>query len=328
MCGDGRLHRLPKADPVQVLSSLPPEPPSQPAAVTFGNFDGVHLGHRALLAEVRRAADRLGGPACVVTFDPHPLQLLRPAQAPLAVDSLEGRLQQLAAAGVDLTVVLAFDATLAARTAQWFAGDALLQGLHARAIVVGPDTRYGLGGAGDLQLLQRLGHGLGAEIVACPPTLHRGEVVSSSRVRSAIAAGDVLLAAALLGRPWSLHGAVVQGDQRGRTIGFATANIDAHLQQQPAAGVYATRLYLPDGSALDAVSHCGTRPTFSGVRWQVEAHVLDWHGDLYGQTVRLQFLERLRGEQRFDGLEALRTQIGRDIAAARAVFAADRGAVA
>lgn len=306
---------------MKVLTELPLQSLDAAGAVSFGNFDGVHLGHRALLAAVRRAADRFGGPACVVTFEPHPLQLLQPQRAPRAVDSLDGRLQQLAQAGMDLTLVLRFDAALAAQPGDWFVQHVLLGRLNARAIIVGPDTRYGRGGQGDLQLLQRLCAEQGAEVTACAPTLHDGEVVSSSRIRSAIASGDVVRAAALLGRPWSLHGTVIQGDQRGRTIGFATANLDADAQQQPAAGVYATRLWLRDGQVRDAVTHCGTRPTFAGVRWQVEAHALDFDGDLYGQQVRLQFFQRLRGEQRFDGLAALRAQIGRDIDAARAILA-------
>jgi riboflavin kinase/FMN adenylyltransferase len=293
-----------------------------PSAVAFGNFDGVHLGHRALLGAVRRAADRLGGPACVVTFDPHPLQLLRPQAAPLAVDSLQGRLDQFADCGVDVAVVLAFDATLAAQPPEWFAQTALFGALAARAVVVGPDTRYGQGGRGDLQLLQRYGHAVGAQVEVCPPALHEGQVVSSTRVRAAIAGGDVALARALLGRTWSLHGPIVHGDHRGRALGFPTANLESPLQQQPAAGVYATRLELPGGRSFAAVTHCGTRPTFAGVRWQVESHLPGFDGDLYGQTVRLQFVQRLRGELRFEGPDALRAQIGRDIAAARAALEA------
>lgn len=306
---------------VVVLDALPDRPIASQAAVTFGNFDGVHLGHRALLAVVRQAADRLGGPACVVTFDPHPLVLLRPDRAPQAVDTLQGRLEQLQLAGVDVAVVLRFDAALASQSAHWFAETALFDRLAARAVIVGPDTRFGQGGSGDIALLQSLGRAHGATVTTCPGALYDNAIVSSSRVRHTVAAGDMALAAALLGRPFSLQGPVVQGDQRGRLIGFPTANVDAPSQQRPASGVYACRIALPDGRLLPAVTNCGTRPTFAGARWQVEAHVFDFTEDLYGQTVRLHFVQRLRGEQKFDGLPALQAQITQDMAAARAILA-------
>ena len=290
-------------------------------AVTFGNFDGVHLGHRALLAQVVLSARRIGGPATVVTFDPHPLTLLRPDRAPRAVDSLTGRLERLAAAGVDKAWVLAFDAELASRSAEWFADEVLLGAAAAAEIVIGPDTRFGHQGLGDLQLLQAMASQRGAEVKVCAAALWAGTPVSSSRVRREIAAGQVREAAALLARPWSLDGQVVHGDQRGRTIGFPTANLEAPAQVQPAAGVYACRALLADGRAIGAVTNCGIRPTFGHAAWRVEAHLFDINEDIYGQTLRLEFLERLRGEVRFASVADLVAQIAEDARQARAVVA-------
>ncbi len=305
---------------MQVVRELAEVRSPAASAVTFGNFDGVHVGHRALLAHVRSEADRLGGPATVVTFDPHPLTVLRPDRAPRAIDSLELRLDNLAACGVDLALVLQFDHAIAAKSASWFARDVLFEALRARSLVVGPDTRFGHGGQGDVELLRQAAAEVGADVQAWSGVQIAGEVVSSSRVRRAIAAGEVAQAAELLARPFVLQGEVVHGDHRGRTIGFATANVSAPHQIQPAAGVYACRLQLADGRWHPAVTNCGMRPTFDGQRWQVEAHLLDWVGDLYGQQRCLAFVQRLRGEQKFASLADLVAQIGRDAQQARAIL--------
>lgn len=286
-------------------------------AATFGNFDGVHMGHRALLADVRQAAARIGGQSLVVTFDPHPLAVLRPERAPRMVDNLAGRLQGMQQCGVEVAVVLRFDMAMSQRSAHWFAHDLLLDQLGARSLTVGADTRFGHGGTGTFALLQTLGGQVGATVTARPPVVHRGEVVSSSRVRRAVEAGDVELAGELLARPFALRGEVVLGDQRGRTLGFPTANIAAPSQIQPAAGVYATWLVLQDGRHLPSVTNCGMRPTFAGTQWRVETYALDFSGDLYGQRVSVAFVRRLRAEQRFDGPGALTAQIHRDVAAGR-----------
>lgn len=311
------LHCLPIVDPAHDVRASPIK-----GAVTFGNFDGVHLGHQALLAQVVQSAQRRGGPATVVTFDPHPLTLLRPDRAPRAVDSLQGRLDRLAEAGIDRVCVLAFDSEFAGRSAKWFAEEVLLGAAAAAVIVIGPDTRFGHGGLGDLHLLETLATQHGAEVSVCAAALWEGAPVSSSRVRHEVAAGRVRQAAALLARPWSLHGVVVHGDERGRTIGFPTANLEAPSQVQPAAGVYACRALLADGRALDAVTNCGVRPTFGHATWRVEAHLFDFHEDLYGQSLRLEFIERLRGEVRFASATELVAQIGADAKQARQLLAA------
>ena len=301
---------------VDSLSALAALVAGRRSAVTFGNFDGVHLGHKALLGQVRAAAASLSGPAVVVTFDPHPLALLRPERAPACIDTLDGRLNQLAGQGIDAALVLRFDAALAARSAEWFATEVLLAAANAGHIVAGHDTRFGHQGAGDVPLLQRLATRQGATVAQVGPVLFGGEVVSSSRVRRAVSAGATDVAWRLLERPFALAGEVVQGDQRGRTIGFPTANVAAPAQVQPRAGVYAAWLQTPDHGWLPAVVNCGTRPTFDGQRWQVEAHVPGFSGDLYHQQVRLHFGPRLRDEQRFAGLDALLAQIRADTAAA------------
>ncbi len=313
---------------MEILHTLSPAPLTAcegegqvKGAVTFGNFDGVHLGHRALLLQVVQSARQLGGPATVVTFDPHPLTLLRPDRAPRAVDSLQGRLERLEQAGVDRVWVLRFDAEFAARSPEWFAQEVLLGAAGAAAITIGPDTRFGHRGRGDLQLLQTLAAQRGAVVQVRPAALWAGEPVSSSRVRHEVAAGRVQEAAELLARPWSLHGLVVHGDQRGRTIGFPTANLEAPAQVQPAAGVYACRALLADGRTVGAVTNCGVRPTFDHAAWRVEAHLFDFEGDLYGQWLRLEFLQRLRPEQRFASAAELVAQISADSDQARQVLA-------
>jgi riboflavin kinase/FMN adenylyltransferase len=288
----------------------------RPAAVAFGNFDGVHLGHQALLTAVRHAADRLGGPATVVTFDPHPLAILRPEGAPPAVDTLETRLELLRGLAIDRVVVLRFDHALAAQSADWFAREALVRRLHARHIAVGPDVRFGHGGLGRLALLQEVLAEVGGTVEPFGGVWLEGAVVSSSRVRQSVLDGDLPLAERLLGRPFCLRGPVIHGDARGRSIGFPTANLEVPGQVLPALGVYATLLRI-DGELLPAVTNIGMRPTFAGTRVQVEAHVLDWQEDLYGRNVELHVLERLRGEQRFAGIDALKAQIALDIDHAR-----------
>jgi len=309
---------------VEILHDLPQAPLPRRAALTFGNFDGVHIGHAALLSVVSQAARKLHGPCTVVTFDPHPLRLLRPESAPLAVDTLAGRLAALQALGVDRTVVLRFDADFAARPAEWFARDVLVRALGASHIVTGPDARFGRGGCGDADLLRRVAADSGGHVEIFQGILHGGAFVSSSRVREAVAAGDVAEAASLLGRPFCLRGDVVHGDGIGTSLGFPTANLASPGQVQPADGVYAA-LAQVGGQTLDAVVHLGARPTFAAARPQVEVHLLDWTGDIYGCAVDLHVIKRLRGVQRFAGTTELTAQIRCDIEGARSAIEAWRG---
>ncbi|MCO4761018.1 MAG: bifunctional riboflavin kinase/FAD synthetase [Myxococcales bacterium] len=286
------------------------------SAIAFGNFDGVHIGHRMLIDQLRAVAAPTGQRVTVITFEPHPLRLLRPDKAPLALDTLAGRTSWLHKAGVDQVVVLPFDEELRDRSATWFAEEILFSRLDARAVIASDDSRFGRGGKGDIALLRRIAASHGARVLRCPAVSRQGEVVSSSRIRRLVTAGEIPLANKLLGRPYALRGRVVHGDARGRQIGFPTANIETGEQVRPSPGVYVGRLEV-DGELLDAVCNLGTRPTLDGSEWRVEAHLLDWSGDLYDREVSLHLVARLRGERRFAGLTELSLQIAKDCEIAR-----------
>lgn len=270
-----------------------------------------------LIDQLRAVAAPAGLAVTVVTFDPHPLTLLRPDRAPLALDTLDGRRRWLRAAGVERVEVLTFDRAFAARSAQWFADEVLFKRYGAQVVIASDDSRFGAGGQGDIALLRQRAAAHGARVLRCPAISRGGEVVSSSRIRRLIAAGELGLANALLGRPFALRGEVVHGDARGRTLGFPTANVAIGGQVRPSPGVYAGHLEV-DGARHPAVCNLGVRPTVDGAAYRVEAHLLDWQGDLYGAQVSLHLHARLRGERRFDGLQALSAQIQRDCVAARA----------
>lgn len=286
--------------------------------LTIGNFDGVHYGHRALLGRVRDEAARLGVPACVYTFEPPPRRVLQPEQSPPRILNLEDKVALLGQAGIDHVVVERFDLELAAQSPEWFATEILGKHLHPTAMVVGYDFRFGRRRAGDMALLRQMLPTLPIE--AIERVMYADKVASSSRVREAVASGEVALAAELLGRPYSFPGLVVRGDGRGRTIGFPTANLSFEAELLPAPGVYAVRLQVGD-ERLPGVANLGFRPTFGGHALTVEVHLFDFAGDLYGQRVRLEMVRRIRPEQRFSGVAALVAQIGLDVARARELLA-------
>jgi riboflavin kinase/FMN adenylyltransferase len=294
-------------------------------AVTIGNFDGVHRGHQVLVASCVEHARARGGTAAVLTLDPHPTRLLDPARAPAALTTLAQKEEILGTLGVDRLVVLPFTRELARRSAEEFAGSVLAGALGARRVVVGDGFRFGRRREGDAGALRRLGAGLGFEVVVVPPFLYEGSVVSSSRVREALASGAVAGARGLLGRAYFVDGRVVRGDGRGRLLGVPTANVETENEILPASGVYAGRCRLASGEWHPAVVNLGSRPTFGGGAMTLEAHLIDFDGDLYGSRVRLAFLDRLRDERRFAGPEALVAQIRDDVARARAVVAAVGG---
>lgn len=286
-------------------------------ALTIGNFDGVHLGHQALLDEVRSRAEALGTTPVAMFFEPHPTAVMAPDHAPVILTPEPRRAELLRGYGVEVDV-RRFDSAFAEQSPASFAEDVLAGDHAARWVVVGPDFRFGKGRAGDTARLQALGeaHGFGVSIV--DPVELDGEVVSSTRARERLAAGEVAEVAALLGRFHDVGGEVVQGDQRGRTIGFPTANLDPR-GPLPSDGVYAVLTRI-DGTLRAGVANLGVRPTFEAGR-SVEVHVLDFEGDLYGQTLRVAFVGRLRDEQRFDGLDALVAQLGRDVEQGRRMLA-------
>jgi len=294
-------------------------------AVTIGNFDGVHRGHQALVAAVVARAREAAGVAVVLTFDPHPAAVLNPDRAPDALNTLDQKEELLAGLGVDRLAVLAFDEEVAALTPESFAREVLLGALDARHVVVGESFRFGPRRQGDAGRLAALGGGLGFSVQAVPPVLEQGSPVSSSRVRDALARGEVRVARDLLGRPHFVDASVVRGDGRGRTIGVPTANLAPENEILPAGGVYAARCRVPGGIWQPAVVNIGRRPTFGGQHVTVEAHLVDFDGDLYGERVRLEFHERLRGEERFDGPQALVARIREDVARARDVLTGTGG---
>ncbi len=303
--------------------------------VTVGNFDGVHLGHQLVVGRAAEKAAELGAEVVAVTFDPHPLAVLRPDQAPPALTSVERRAELLAATGVDALLVVPFDRELASWSPERFVDDVLVRTLHAAAVVVGANFRFGSRAAGDVALLERLGPDRGFEAVGIP--LDGGpEAWSSSYVRRCLADGDVEGAAAALGRAVTVRGPVQRGDRRGRELGYPTANVAIGTEAAPADGVYAGWVTLvdddhpdghPDGARHPAAISVGTNPTFDGQRLRrVEAHVLDRDDlDLYDRVVEVSFIHRLRGMERFDSVAELLDAMARDVDEARQALGASGG---
>jgi riboflavin kinase/FMN adenylyltransferase len=292
--------------------------------LTVGNFDGVHVGHRAILDTVVSRARALAGDAVVYTFDPHPRKVLRPERAPKLLTTLEQRLELLAEAGVDAVVVERFTREFARTSAEEFIRGVIHTRIRPVEVYVGYDFHFGRDREGSMRLLTELGPRLGFSVTIIPEVVAGEGDVNSTRIRQVLAESGVEEARELLGRPYAIRGRVAQGDRRGRTLGFPTANLDAENEVLPGAGVYAGTLRLldpgdpPAGRSFAAVTNVGTRPTFrDGGEVLAEAHLLDFEGDLYGRRVELCFLACLRPERRFAGVEALRAQIRADVAEAR-----------
>jgi riboflavin kinase/FMN adenylyltransferase len=295
--------------------------PAGRRAVALGTFDGVHLGHRAVIAAARAAADREGVPVLAATFDPRPAAVLRPGTPVAALATLEHRIELLGEAGADEVVVLAFTAELAALEPAVFATEILLGRLGAVAVAVGADFRFGRDRAGDVATLSATCAQAGVAVEGVRIVDELGGRISSSRIRGLLAEGEVAEAAALLGRPPCLDGVVVPGDRRGRTLGFPTANLQVgEAQLVPADGVYAGWALDLDGGRRDpAAVSIGRNPHFGDVEEiRVEAHLIDYRGDdLYGRRLRLELGSRLRGQERYEDVDALIAQIGRDVDEAR-----------
>lgn len=289
-------------------------------AVAIGNFDGVHVGHRALIRRAKEIANANDATTVALTFDPHPSVLFAPKPPPM-ISSLARRIELLGEAGADVVVVEPFTRELAGLSADAFIDDIVLGALGARAIVVGYDFSYGQGRSGTTEALRAHGGRAGVEVAIVPAVEIGGEVASSSKIRGLLREGDLAAAHRLLGRAWDIDGVVVHGAKRGRSIGVPTANIktDSELLLRP--GIYAVTLATEDGPARPAVASLGTNPTFvDGGSLILEVHVLDFDGDLYDQRVRTTFVAHLRDEAKFDSVEALVAQIQQDIADARRCF--------
>jgi len=302
-----------------------------PSVVTLGNFDGVHAGHRAVLGRAVEAARGAGAQSVAVTFDPHPLQVLYPDTAPDLITGLEQRLALIEATGINAVLVMTFTRELATWTPEEFVSRVFVQALHASAVVVGHDTRFGHRNSGDVNTLAELGaeHGFVVEVLEDLSPDDAPRRSSSSWTRELLAQGDVTAAAALLGRPHRLTGEVVHGDHRGRELGYPTANLEPDVEGLvPADGVYAgwmLRTSLPDDAPdrlLPAAVSIGTNPTFDGTARRVEAYVLDRADlELYGERVSLELVSRLRPTVRFEGVEALVEQMALDVAQCREILA-------
>ena len=305
---------------MQVFRGVPARAPHS-SVLTIGNFDGVHLGHVELLRRLVARARSLAMPAVVMTFEPHPREFFMPLAAPPRLSSLREKLELLAANGVDCVHVCRFDAGFAAVSAGDFIERLLVQGLAVRHLIVGDDFRFGRGRTGDFAMLQAAGETHRFQVEATPTVAFHGERVSSSAVRDALMAGNVARAGDLLGRPYCISGRVVHGDKRGRTLGFATANVGLKNRKPPVSGVFAVTLEGAVGKPLPAVANVGVRPSVTEEgRATLEVHALDFEGDLYGRHVRVNFLARLRGEEKYASLDELKLAIARDVANARLYF--------
>jgi riboflavin kinase/FMN adenylyltransferase len=301
---------------MEIVQGLPQPINERPTVLTIGAFDGVHIGHQHLIGGVVRRAKALGWQSAVLTFDPHPSLVIRPDQERLYLASLEERIEQIAGIGADVLIVLPFNRDVMALTAQEFM-TRVCRAIALRELWIGHDFALGRGREGNLDRLRQIGQELAYNVHPAEPLLLDGVPVSSTRIRSALREGDLLGARRLLGQPFSLRGVVAEGAKRGRTIGFPTANVTVEPQHMlPADGVYVCRAHV-GGQRYGAVTNVGMRPTFAGAHRTVEAYLLDFADDIYGEVLRLDFLHRLRGERKFDGVAALVAQITADVAAAR-----------
>ena len=288
-------------------------------ALSIGVFDGVHIGHRQVISDLIALAASSGTRAGIVTFDPHPMSILAPERAPLMLTSVDQRLDQFRKVGVEIAGVLNFP-DIRHLPADQFCESVIHRALRAKHVVVGADFRFGRDRGGDVTLLATEGHRLGFEVSVVEMFGDLEGVISSTRIRQLVGEGLVEEAATLLGRPYELAGPVVEGDRRGRTIGFPTANIAVPRDRQlPGRGVYAGRATI-GGEEYSAAINVGVRPTFDGHGTTLEAHLLDYSGDLYGHMLALSFTVRMRDEVRFEGVEALTRQIRLDVARVREVL--------
>lgn len=302
---------------MRIVRGLPPAPPeAPPAAVALGVFDGVHLGHRAILGLAVSHASAAGMQSIACTFDPHPLEVLQPGRAPLPITTLDERLALIEGCGLDLAVVLPFTRELASMEPEAFVTDVLVTRLGARDVVVGFNHRFGRGARGDAAMLRSLGERLGFRTHVAEPLVVDGVAVSSTEIRAALQRGDLAMAGRLLGRAYTLSGSIAHGAGRGRTLGFPTANIVPTRPVLVAPGVYACAAEVA-GRKERSVVNVGVRPTFGETALAVEAYLLDFAGDLYGQTITLTFVSRIREERRFPSVDALKTQIEADAEEAR-----------
>jgi riboflavin kinase/FMN adenylyltransferase len=311
---------------MKIFRGLPAVDARVPVALTIGNFDGVHRGHQALLAQVVAAARARGLAAAVMTFEPHPREFFTPEQAPARIANLRDKLDALRAAGIERVYIQHFNRRFAQLTAEEFVDRVLIAGCRLRWLMIGDDFRFGARRAGDVALLRARAAAGGYEVVQCPTVSYEGERISSSAVRRALAVGDLHRAQRLLGRPYGISGRVQHGAKLGRSIGFPTLNLRiAHARRMHNAavhGVFAVRVHGLDAQPLPGVASVGLRPTVddSG-RWLLEVHLFDFARQVYGRLVTVEFVHKLRDEQKYDSVAELAVAIGRDAENARALLA-------
>ncbi|MFG1173805.1 bifunctional riboflavin kinase/FAD synthetase [Erwiniaceae bacterium CAU 1747] len=288
--------------------------------LAIGNFDGVHRGHQALLARLCEEGRQRNLPVMVMLFEPQPLELFAADGAPARLTRLREKVSYLQQAGIDYVLCVRFDRRFAAHTAQSFIADLLVEKLGVQFLVVGDDFRFGAGRQGDFLLLQKAGIEYGFDVISTQTFCDNGKRISSTAVRQALAEDDLSQAAVLLGHPFSISGRVVHGDALGRTIGFPTANLPLRRTVSPVKGVYAVEVLGLGDRPLPGVANIGTRPTVAGLRQQLEVHLLDVAIDLYGRHIDVVLRKKIRNEQRFASLDALKEQIAKDVVTARDFF--------
>jgi riboflavin kinase / FMN adenylyltransferase len=298
------------------------------AVVALGNFDGVHLGHRALLTEAKRIAAELKRPFAVLVFEPNPREFFRPNDPPFRLTPFRAKARLLSELGVDLLIVLTFDAQMAAMAPQDFVLDVLVNELAVAHVVVGKDFRFGKGRGGDAAVLGYMGEMEGFGTTVFSPVFADGSVkISSTDIRTALKAGRPDQAARLLGHWWRVEGHVAPGEKRGRLLGYPTANLKLEDTLQPAFGIYAVRPHLSDGRGFDGAASFGIRPTFALDAPLLEVHLFDFSGDLYGALIAVEFIAYLRPEQHFESIDSLKAQIAADCDEARRILATLGGKV-
>ena len=290
-------------------------------AATIGNFDGVHLGHQAIIKQLKTVARSQNLPAVLVTFEPHPQEFFMPGKAPARLMRLREKIACMQEYGIDRMVALRFDQKLAAMPAENFVKEILVQKLDIKRLIVGDDFRFGNNRQGDIAQLREFGKIYGFAVDGTVTCEVDGRRISSSRVRETLGRGDMDEAVRLLGRPYTIAGRVVHGAKRGRSLGYPTININLHRLRSPVSGIFASKVYGLGQKPVQAVTSIGTRPMFDGGNVNLEAHLLDFDREAYGAYVRVELLKQLRLEQMFDTIESLKEQIEKDIAATREFFA-------
>jgi riboflavin kinase / FMN adenylyltransferase len=306
---------------IPILSARDPiPPPHRNAIVALGNFDGFHLGHQAVAGEAIAQAKAQGKPAIIATFDPHPVRFFAPHVPWFRLTTLEQRQRLFEAAGADAMLVFDFDAELAATSAGDFVVELLVKRLGVSGVVTGEDFTFGKARSGNIQVLRELGAAHRLNATAVGPVTDDSGVISSSRIRDALKAGECDTAARLLTRPFAVEGVVQHGDKNGRLLGYPTANIDMGHYLRPRYGIYAVRGRLPGGRVVDGAANLGIRPSFDPPKELLEPHFFDFSGDLYGQTIEIEFHAFIRPEAKFESLDELKVQMQKDCEQARTIL--------